>query len=145
MATFRLSSGVMCGMPAVRRLLIGVPVLCAVMVLCAWVAWANNGFPPDLAPRHWFDQGIAFLLGLVFCGGLTIVFGLGMLWIFGIVAGVFGEGVIAARRHLRRGNASDAMPCGTSADESTDAQTSLPSERTSGKAHVDPQAGKKPR
>ena len=145
MANFRLSSGVMCGVPAARRLLIGVPVLSAVMALCAWVAWANNGFPSDLAPRHWFDQGIPTLLGLVFCGGLTLALGLVMLWIFGIVAGVFGEGVIAAWRHLRRGDASHATPCGTCTDESTDAHFGLPGGRTYGEAPADPQVSKKTR
>jgi hypothetical protein len=93
---------------AAFRLLVGIPVLCAAMALCAWVAWAHFGFPSDLSPRHWWSLGIVPLLGMVFCGGLAIALGAGALWIFGIVAGAFGEVVITTWQRLRRVSAPDA-------------------------------------
>lgn len=103
MSTIRLSNHTTCGTPAVSRLLVGIPVLLVVMAACAWVFWAHLGFPPDLAPRHWWSLGIASLTVMVFWGGFLIAFGIGALWIFGVIAGAFGEGVFAAWRRLRHG------------------------------------------
>ncbi len=101
MSTNRLSVRMISKKSEALRLLVGVPALCAIMALCAWAFWACNGFPPELAPHHWLGLGIAPLLCMVFCGGLTIALGAGMLWVFGVVASVFGEGVIAVWRRLR--------------------------------------------
>lgn len=84
------------------RLLIGAPTLCAVMALCAWVAWASRRFPPELAPRGWFSHGVAFLFGVVFCGGVEVVLSGAMLWIIGVIAMVLGEGVIAGWLRARQ-------------------------------------------
>ena len=84
------------------RLLIGAPTLCAAMTLCAWVAWASRGFPPELAPHGWLSHGIVFLLGVVFCGGVEVVLGGAMLWILGVIAMVLANGVIAGWWWLRQ-------------------------------------------
>lgn len=84
------------------RLLIGAPTLLAVMAFCAWVAWATNGFSSELAPHGWFSHGMAYLLGIVFCGGVEVVLGGAMLWVLGVVAMVLGEGVITGWWQVRQ-------------------------------------------
>ncbi|EIL89197.1 hypothetical protein AB7849_18780 [Rhodanobacter sp. 115] len=143
MSTLRLSNRGIRGKSTALHLFVGVPVLCAVMALCAWVFWARNGFPPELAPRHWFDLGIAPLLGMVFCGGLVIVLGAGMLWVFGVVATVFGEGVIAAGRQLCHGKARDARPFDTNKDGPTGVSARISLESGCGNPSLDGPAGKK--
>lgn len=81
--------------PLAVRLLIGTPTLLSVMALCAWVTWATHGFSSELAPHGWFNHGIAYLLGIVFCGGIEVVLGGAMLWAFGVIAMALGKGVIA--------------------------------------------------
>lgn len=108
MASFYPPNPALAEKSAAPRLLVGIPVLCAAMALCAWVAWARFGFPADLSPRHWWDIGLAPFLGMVFSGCVSIVLGAGALWVAVIVAGACGEVVITACRSLRRGNPADA-------------------------------------
>lgn len=107
MSTIHPSSHAVCGKSTVLHLLVGIPVLLAIMAACAWVAWAHFGFPPDLSPRHWWGLGIASLMVMVFWGGLMIALGVAVLSIFGVIAGAFGESVITAWRRLPKGKASD--------------------------------------
>ncbi|MEW9573803.1 hypothetical protein ABQJ54_18775 [Rhodanobacter sp. Si-c] len=87
--------------PAWLRLTLGVPLLCMLVGLFAWVEWAVQGFTPELSPRHWFDYGGMLLADMSFAGGIATLLIAGVLWILGIVAMELGERSLQALHRWR--------------------------------------------
>lgn len=91
-----------CASSMISRLLLGVPLLCLLLTLFACVFWAIHGFPPELAPRHWLDDGGLPVLVMGVFGGVAVALAAGGLWMLGAIAVALGEGAIIAWRRLHR-------------------------------------------
>jgi len=83
------------------HLMLGAPLLCALLSTLAWVEWAVQGFAPELSPRHWLDYHGALFLGMSFAGGFITLLAAGLLLLLGNIAMALGETTTRAFRRFR--------------------------------------------
>ena len=83
------------------RLMVGAPALVGLSYLLCLIGWVVRGSPAELAPGRWLFEPAAFPV-LAFSGLLATVIMVTALGIFGCLALIVGDALIAAWHRLRR-------------------------------------------
>lgn len=83
-----------------QRLLIGTPVLAALLLLCAEFGWVVAGKPPELSPARWLSHSIA-LFASISLGVFALLIVVAVLWSLGSMAVMLGGAIIGSYRRWR--------------------------------------------
>lgn len=83
------------------RLMVGAPAVVGLLYLLGLIGWSVRGCPAELAPGRWLLEPAAFPI-LAFSGLLATVMMVTALGVFGCLALIVGDALIAAWHRLRR-------------------------------------------
>jgi len=83
-----------------ERLLIGTPVLTALLLLCAQVGWDVAGKAPEFSPSRWLSHSIA-ISASISLGVFAVLIVIAVLWGLGSIALMLGGAIIGPYRRWR--------------------------------------------